>query len=61
MLSIKAGTFLLKKKREDVDDENVHSVRQHQQPPAQQYFSLTPLQYQFLATSQSIVFFLTPL
>ena len=35
---------------------NKHSVRQLQQSPAQQYFSLTPLQHQLPATSQPIIF-----
>ena len=37
------------------------TVRQHQQPPAQQCFPLTPFQHQLPATSRSTVFFLTPL
>ena len=35
----------------------IHSVRQLQQPPAQQYFSLILLQHQLPATSQPILFF----
>ena len=35
----------------------IHSVRQLQQPPVQQYFPLTPLQHQLTTTSQPTVFF----
>ena len=43
--------------RRMIKNDFKHSVRQLQQPPAQQYFSLTPLQHQLPATSQPTIFF----